>query len=215
MPRFRCSVCDTEFDVPQPALDKYEGWTPKYCRACSPKKKSQRRQPSRSPRGAPSRPGGLTVAEVLAHYPSDPQTGVFTDGSCQPNPGPGGWGLVWVVGGEVKAQLHGHDPDTTNNRMELTALIEALELLPADAQIDVHSDSDLCVKTVNQWAAGWKKNGWKRKRGPIKNLDLVKRLYALAQARPGVRLNWIRAHQGHLWNEYADALAMAWVRDSV
>lgn len=212
MPEFRCQVCDQTFSVPQRALDKYPGWTPRYCRGCSPRKTG--RPAKVAPKNDP--PGGvLTLAQVLQRYRDGPQSGVFTDGSCRPNPGPGGWGVVWVEGGEVKAQRFGHAPQTTNNRMELTALIEALALLPPDAEVDVHTDSELCVKTINEWAAGWERNGWRRKRGEIKNLDLVKNLYALAKAHPGVRIRWIPGHDGQRWNEYADALAMAWSRDSL
>ena len=154
----------------------------------------------------------LTPDEVLARFTSGPDTGVFTDGSCDPNPGPGGWGFVWVEGGRIMAEKSGYEPSTTNNRMELTALIEAFSALPLDAEVSVYSDSQLCVNTVNEWAAGWEKRGWKRKSGPIANLELVKQLYALAKARPGVRLRWIRAHDGTRWNEYADALAAQYQR---
>ena len=154
----------------------------------------------------------LTPKEVLQRYTSGPKDGVFTDGSCDPNPGPGGWGFVWVEDGEIVAEQCGADPDTTNNRMELTALIHAYEALPADGVFTVYSDSQLCVNTINQWAAGWEKRGWKRKTGPIKNLDLVKRLYALANAKPDVELRWIKAHDGSRWNEYADALASSYQR---
>jgi ribonuclease HI len=157
-------------------------------------------------------PDFLTPEEVLARFAAGPDTGIFTDGSCDPNPGLGGWGLVWVEAGEIRAERRGREADTTNNRMELRALIEALKLLAEDAQISVYSDSQLCVKTINEWAAGWENRGWKRKTGPIKNLDLVKELWALAQARPGVEVKWIKAHDGSRWNEYADALASAYQR---
>ena len=153
----------------------------------------------------------LTPDEVLARYTSGPKTGLFTDGSCEGNPGPGGWGVVWVEEDEIIAERSGTDPNTTNNRMELQALIAAYELLPVDASITVHSDSQLCVKTVNEWAAGWEKRGWKRKSGPIANLELVKKLYALAGDHPDVKLQWIKAHDGSRWNEYADALASAYM----
>ena len=154
----------------------------------------------------------LTPQEVLARYSAGPDTGVFTDGSCEGNPGPGGWGFVWVEAGEVRLERWGTDPGTTNNRMELTALIEAFRALPEDAEVTVYSDSQLCVNTINQWAAGWERRGWKRKTGPIKNLDLVQRLYALAQKKNGITLKWIKAHDGSKWNEYADALASAYQR---
>ena len=149
----------------------------------------------------------LTTDQVLERYTSGPRTGVFTDGSCEGNPGPGGWGFVWVEDGEIVQEKCGSDGDTTNNRMELTALIEALRALPGDAETTVYSDSQLCVKTVNEWAAGWEQRGWRRKSGPIANLELVRQFYALAQAHPGVGIEWIRAHDGSRWNEYADALA--------
>ena len=154
----------------------------------------------------------LTPEEVLQRYSSGPQDGVFTDGSCDPNPGPGGWGFVWVEEGEIVAEKSGHEPDTTNNRMELAALIAAYRKLPEDAEVTVYSDSQLCVNTVNQWAAGWEKRGWQRKGGPIKNLELVQELYGLAGDHPSVELTWIRAHDGSRWNEYADALASAHMR---
>ena len=156
-------------------------------------------------------PDVLTPDEVLARYTAGPKTGLFTDGSCEGNPGPGGWGVVWVENDEIIAEKNGRDPSTTNNRMELQALIAAYELLPLDAEITVYSDSQLCVKTVNEWAAGCEKRGWKRKSGPIANLELVQKLYALAGEHPHVTLQWIKAHDGSRWNEYADALASAYL----
>jgi ribonuclease HI len=153
----------------------------------------------------------LTPEQVLERYQAGPKTGVFTDGSCENNPGPGGWGLVWVEDDRIIAERRGVDASTTNNRMELRALIEAYRLLPEDAEITLYSDSQLCVLTVNEWAEGWERRGWRRKGGPIKNLELVKELYALALRHPGVRLQWIRAHDGSRWNEYADALASAYL----
>ncbi len=155
----------------------------------------------------------LTPDEVLKRYTAGPKTGLFTDGSCEGNPGPGGWGFVWVEDDRIVSQDSGTDGDTTNNRMELTALINAYRALPADAEVDVYSDSQLCVKTVNEWAAGWEARGWKRKTGPIANLELVKELYALANAHPQAKLQWIKAHDGSRWNEYADALASACLLD--
>ena len=157
----------------------------------------------------------LSPEEVLRRHHSGPNTGVFTDGSCEGNPGPGGWGVVWVEDGEIVKEAHGADPATTNNRMELTALIEAFRALPRDARVTVFSDSDLCVKTINEWAAGWAARGWRRKTGPIANLELVQELYALARAHPKARLQWIAAHDGSRWNEYADALATTYMRKPV
>jgi ribonuclease HI len=154
----------------------------------------------------------LTPEEVLERYHGGPKTGVFTDGSCEGNPGPGGWGVVWVEGDEIVDTASGTDPKTTNNRMELAALIAAYRMLPEDSLVDVYSDSQLCVRTVNEWAAGWEKRGWRRKAGPIANLELVQELYALAGTHPNVKLQWIRAHDGSRWNEYADSLASAFMR---
>ncbi len=149
----------------------------------------------------------MTPDEVLETQFGGPDTGIFTDGSCDPNPGAGGWGWVWVREGEILDQGHGRVADTTNNRMELQALIEAFRKLPGGADLVAYSDSQLCVNTINQWASGWEKRGWKRKGGPIKNLELVQELYALSLAKPQIELQWIRAHEGTRWNEYADALA--------
>lgn len=154
----------------------------------------------------------LTPEEVLKRYSAGPRTGVFTDGSCEGNPGPGGWGAVWVEENEIIEQRSGFDPATTNNRMELTALIEAYRLLPVRKEIHVYSDSQLCVKTINEWARGWEQRGWRRKGGAIANLELVRELYELARSHPAVRLHWIEAHDGSRWNEYADALATTYLR---
>jgi ribonuclease HI len=154
----------------------------------------------------------LTVEEVLARFDGGPTDGVFTDGSSRPNPGPGGWGAVYVRGNQVVAQRHGSEPFTTNNRMELTALIAGLELAPADEAVDVYSDSQLVVNTLTRWARSWEARGWKRKEGEIANLDLVKQAWKLVQQRPRARIQWIRAHDGSRWNEYADALSTAHLR---
>jgi ribonuclease HI len=161
----------------------------------------------------PARPV-LTPEQVLERYRDGPRTGIFTDGSCEGNPGPGGWAFVWVEDDRIVTQKHGFDPQTTNNRMELSALIEAYRVIPQDSDLHVYSDSQLCVRTINEWAAGWEQRGWRRKSGPIANLELVKELYALAGDRPGVTLEWIRAHDGSRWNEYADALASSFMRSA-
>lgn len=154
----------------------------------------------------------IKLQAVLEKYSAGPQSGIFTDGGATPNPGPGGWGVVYVQDGKILKQECGHDPDTTNNRMELTALIEAYKMLSPDLEVKIYSDSNLCVSTINLWAAGWERAGWKRKTGAIANLDLVKELYQLAKSRPKAKLEWIKAHNGWLWNEYADCLASSWSR---
>ena len=139
---------------------------------------------------------------------------IYTDGAARGNPGPGGYGVVMLAAGHRKEISKGYRL-TTNNRMELTGLIEALKSLPTDANLTVYTDSNLCVQTINLWASGWAKNGWKRKTGPIANLELVQELYALSLQRPKVKLEWIKAHNGWLWNEYADSLSAAWTRSQV
>ena len=157
----------------------------------------------------------LPVAAVLERYTGGPDTGVFTDGSSIPNPGPGGWGAVYVVDGRIVDQAYGYDPQTTNNRMELTALLAAIDLVPEGTPATIYTDSNLAVQTITQWAAGWEKRGWKRKTGPVENLDLVRPLYERLLERPELTLAWIKAHAGNRWNEYADSLSTAWARDEL
>jgi ribonuclease HI len=147
-------------------------------------------------------------ADILARYTKGPKSGIFTDGSASPNPGPGGWGVVYVADDEIIDELSGREPHTTNNRMELVALIKAYEIASKTVKLDVWTDSELCVKTINEWAPAWERAGWRRKTGPIKNLELVQQLFALARERPNVTMRWIKAHDGSRWNEYADALAL-------
>lgn len=217
MTDFKCSVCGDNFSVPQTALDKYPGWQPKFCRAHSPQKKSGGSKRSGGgggggARGGAKREENLTRAEVLEKYTGGPDSGVFTDGSASPNPGRGGWGAVWVLDGKVVDECHGKTPHTTNNRMELMALIEAFKMLPDDAAVTLFTDSRLCVDTILKWAPNWEKKGWKKKGGEIKNLELVQELLALYRAHPDCALEWIAAHSGNRWNEYADSLATAWMR---
>jgi ribonuclease HI len=223
MPSFTCSACGSEFSLPDHVVARYPGWTPQTCRSCRDGGGSQAAG-AKPLRGARRSGGGvsraareenLPVAEVLLRYTGGPDSGVFTDGSAHPNPGPGGWGAVYVIDGEILDQAHGHDPDTTNNRMELTALIAGYDLVPAGRATTMYTDSRLCVDTITKWAPGWERRGWKRKTGPIQNLDLVQQLYAKARARPEIRLEWIAAHSGARWNEYADSLSTAYRRDEL
>ena len=162
-----------------------------------------------------TRSENLPVATILEQFHDGPMTGVFTDGSSVPNPGPGGWGAVYVVDNDIVDQVHGHDADTTNNRMELLALVKGVDLVPEGETTVLYTDSRLAVQTINKWAPGWEKAGWKRKTGTIKNLDLVKELVAKTKSRPELQLQWVKAHAGNRWNEYADALATAWQRSEV
>ena len=159
-----------------------------------------------------SREENLTVADVLAKYTDGPKSGAFTDGAAEPNPGPGGWGAVYVINDQIIDERWGHEPHTTNNRMELMSLIAVSALVPPGTAATLYSDSQLCVSTINDWAKGWEARGWKRKGGEIKNLDLVQELYAIFRGRPELELRWIAAHSGNRWNEYADALATAYRR---
>ena len=156
----------------------------------------------------------LSPEEVLERFTGGPKTGVFTDGSCEGNPGPGVYGWVWVEADEIIDSGHGYDPQTTNNRMELSALIAAYRRIPQSETLTIYSDSKLCVDTLTQWAASWERRGWKRKSGPIANLELVREAYTLSLAHPKVTLQWIKAHDGARWNEYADALATTYQRDA-
>ena len=213
MPSFTCTICGSTFTLAQTIVDRYPGWTPKQCLDCRPTKAttdSAAKQPKS--RSTVTRSENLPVAEILERFHDGPMTGVFTDGSSVPNPGPGGWGAVYVIDNEIIGQDHGHDSDTTNNRMELLALIRGIDLVPNGESTIVYTDSRLAVQTINEWAKGWERAGWKRKTGPIKNLDLVKELYAKTNRRPEIKLQWVKAHAGNRWNEYADALSTAWQR---
>jgi ribonuclease HI len=119
----------------------------------------------------------------------------------------GGWGAVYVVGDKIIGEKRGRDPATTNDRMELFALRAALELAPVGTPAVIYSDNKLCVVTMNTWAKGGQAKGWKKKGGPIMNLELIQEIYMKLQGRPTLQLEWIAAHSGHRWNVYADALA--------
>jgi len=131
---------------------------------------------------------------------------IHTDGACKGNPGPGGWGAILQAGGKTK-ELCGGEPVTTNNRMELTAAIMALEALTRTCQVDLHTDSKYLMDGITGWIHGWKARGWKTAdKKPVKNDDLWKRLDA-ARARHEVKWHWVKGHAGHELNERADQLA--------
>ncbi len=214
---FTCQTCGKEFELSQQVLDRYPGWTPKQCLDCRNSDSAKSGSPSTAAnsRNSISKRRDMTVAEVLASFHDGPQTGVFTDGASEGNPGPGGWGAVLVVDGQVVAQDYGSEAHTTNNRMELTAMIAGLEMIPPDTPTNVYTDSQLVVNILTQWAKAWEAKGWKKKSsGPIANLELVKQAYALAKAKPNANIQWISAHSGNRWNEYADSLATAYRRDT-
>ena len=131
---------------------------------------------------------------------------MFTDGSCRKNPGPGGWGVILRYGRHER-ELHGGEPATTNNRMEIMAAIQGLESLKRPSAVHVYTDSEYLRRGVTEWLPGWKRNGWKTAaKKPVKNDDLWRRLDLAAQ-RHQVRWFWVKGHAGHQENERADALA--------
>jgi ribonuclease HI len=131
---------------------------------------------------------------------------VYTDGACKGNPGPGGWGAVlrWK---EHEKELFGGERDTTNNRMELTAVIQALSALKSRCRVAVYTDSEYVKNGITTWIHGWKQRGWRTAdKKPVKNVELWQRLEALA-AQHDVQWHWVRGHDGDPGNERADALA--------
>jgi ribonuclease HI len=131
---------------------------------------------------------------------------IFTDGACSGNPGPGGWGAI-LRSGAHERELSGGERATTNNRMELTAVIEGLKALKASPAIIIHTDSRYVMDGAEKWLKGWKKNGWKTAdKKPVKNEDLWRALDT-AMTGHAIEWRWVRGHSGHVENERADALA--------
>ena len=131
---------------------------------------------------------------------------IFTDGACKGNPGPGGWGALLRFG-ETEKELCGGEPATTNNRMELLAVIRALESLNRRCVVKLHTDSQYVQKGISEWIIGWKKRGWKTAdKKPVKNVDLWRELDQLA-SQHDVEWLWVKGHAGHDGNERADQLA--------
>jgi len=137
---------------------------------------------------------------------------IYTDGACSGNPGPGGWGSVLLYNGHRK-ELSGGERSTTNNRMEMTAVIEALDALRRSCRIVIHTDSTYVMKGMTEWMANWKRRGWKTAdRKPVKNVDLWQKMDA-ALARHEVEWRWVRGHSGVPENERADELARRAIPD--
>ena len=137
---------------------------------------------------------------------------IYTDGACSGNPGPGGWGAI-LRHKRGERELSGGEPETTNNRMEMMAAIQALEALKRPVTVRVHTDSVYLKQGITEWIHRWKANGWKTaNKSPVKNVDLWRRLDA-ALAPHDVTWHWVKGHSGHPENERADALARAALED--
>ena len=133
---------------------------------------------------------------------------IYTDGACSGNPGPGGWAAILTYGGRER-ELSGGESETTNNRMELSAVIAALGALKEPCEVELWTDSQYIARAINEgWLAGWKRRGWRRKEGELKNPELWQRLDALLGEHK-VTVNWLRGHDGQEQNERCDALAVA------
>jgi ribonuclease HI len=138
--------------------------------------------------------------------PERPKVVIHTDGACSGNPGPGGWGVI-LESGPHRKELKGGEAQTTNNRMELTAAIMALEALKAPSEVDLYTDSNYLRGGITSWIKGWKRNGWRTAdRKPVKNAELWERLDK-ASLPHVVRWHWVKGHFGHDENERADELA--------
>ena len=134
-----------------------------------------------------------------------PHVTIYTDGACRGNPGPGGWGALLRFGPHER-ELSGGERETTNNRMELQAALEALRALTEPCQVTLYTDSEYLKKGVTEWLPAWKKRNWKRKGGQLANVDLWQRLDGEI-ARHEIQWHWVRGHAGHALNERVDKLA--------
>jgi ribonuclease HI len=136
------------------------------------------------------------------------QVTIYTDGACSGNPGPGGWGVILSYQGRTK-ELSGGERETTNNRMELLGAINGLQALKEPCQVELYTDSQYLVKAINEgWLRGWKAKNWKRKDGPLKNIDLWQILDGLLQIHQ-VTFHWVKGHGDNPMNNRCDALAVA------
>jgi len=135
-----------------------------------------------------------------------PHVHIYTDGACSGNPGPGGWGALLKYGSREK-ELSGSEADTTNNRMELTAAIVALDTLKQPCRVDLYTDSEYVRRGITEWISNWKRRGWRTAgKKPVKNKDLWQALDAAVRPHK-IEWHWVRGHAGHIENERADKLA--------
>ena len=136
---------------------------------------------------------------------------IYTDGACSGNPGPGGWAALLIYGAKER-ELYGHDDATTNNRMEMKAVIEALKTLKEPCTVTLVTDSQYVLKGMTEWVAGWQRRGWKNtEKKPVKNVDLWLELIAAAKPHR-ITWQWVKGHNGDANNERVDALAVAAIR---
>jgi ribonuclease HI len=141
-----------------------------------------------------------------------PHVVIYSDGACSGNPGPGGWGAL-LMSGSHRKEIFGGEAETTNNRMELTAAIMALEALKKPSKVDLHTDSQYVKNGITAWIHGWKRNGWRTAdKKPVKNAELWQRLEA-ATKRHELSWHWVKGHAGHDENERADELAREGMKD--
>ncbi len=143
---------------------------------------------------------------------SVPHVTIYTDGACEPNPGPGGWGALLIFGRREK-EICGSEAHTTNNRMELTAAVRALGSLKEPCQVDIYTDSEYLRRGITEWLPDWRRRGWKRKGGKLANIDLWQALEANLKGHT-VKWHWVRGHAADRLNQRVDSLARKAMRQS-
>jgi ribonuclease HI len=141
-----------------------------------------------------------------------PRVTIYTDGACEPNPGPGGWAALLLFGRHEK-ELSGAEPRTTNNRMELTAAVQALSTLSQPCRVDFYTDSEYLRRGITEWLPDWRCRGWKRKKGKLANIDLWQALEAAIEEHD-ISWHWVRGHAGDRYNQRVDSLARKTMRNS-
>jgi ribonuclease HI len=150
---------------------------------------------------------------VLETTSGGPDHGIFVGASCDPNPGPGGWAVVRVLGGAVVREVFGEEPATTSSRMELRAVIEGMRMALPTERVTVYSSSQTVVNTLKDWAPAWARNGWRRgpRRERVSNLDLVAEAYRTYLGRPNATVAWLASDGPSKWARYAHALARSYL----
>ncbi|MFZ2097137.1 MAG: ribonuclease HI [Anaerolineales bacterium] len=141
-----------------------------------------------------------------------PHVRIYTDGACEPNPGPGGWAALLLSGRQEKV-LFGREAYTTNNRMELTAAVQALSALSRTSRVDIYTDSEYLRRGITEWLPDWRRRGWKRKGGKLANIDLWQALVASLKEHE-ISWHWVRGHAGNQLNQRVDSLARQAIHNS-